>query len=65
MRKYSVIKSGGDQSRAVVATGLEFEAAKALANLLDQEYRAKVEASGKHYSSWTADLHFCELEPKP
>ena len=60
--KYSVIRSKQDHSEEVVATGLSYQAAKKLATDKEQEYRAAVEASGKHYSSWTADLYHCQKE---
>ena len=59
---YSVICDKGDHSRHVVATGLEWEAARAMADRLDREYRERVEATGKYYSTWGADLHECQLE---
>jgi len=45
-----------------VATGLSFAEAKALAIRLDQQVRERTEASGKHYSSWTADIHYVQRE---
>ena len=60
--KYSVILSKKDHSEEVVATGLSYQEAKKLATDKEQEYRAAVEASGKHYSSWTADLYHCQKE---
>ena len=44
----------------VVASKLPLSEARALSNRLDGEVRA---AAGHHYSSWTADLHFIQLEP--
>ncbi len=44
----------------VVASKLPLAEARALSNRLDGEIRA---AAGHHYSSWTADLHFIQLEP--
>jgi hypothetical protein len=60
-RSYSVI-CDRRSSRHVVAPGLEWSAARALSDRLDAEYRQRIEADGKRYSSWTADLHECQLE---
>lgn len=60
--RYSVICCKADHSRHVVATGLALTSARETAMRLDREYRERVEATGKHYSSWTADLHECQLE---
>jgi hypothetical protein len=59
---YSVVCAKADHSKTTVATGLSLIFARALCHTLDLEYRERIEASGKHYSSWTADLHHCELE---
>ena len=60
--RYSVIRERGDHTRQTVATGLTLTEARSLADRLDREYRERVEASGKYYSSWTADLHELQLE---
>jgi hypothetical protein len=46
----------------VIATGLTYSEARAMAERLDREYTEKVIAEGGHYSSWTATLHFPERE---
>lgn len=65
-RRYSVIchskPKPGVSKETVVATGLPLEQARATANRLDQAYRDGVEAAGKRYSAWTADLHCIQLE---
>ena len=61
-RRYTVTRSKKDRSETVVAEHLPWEQARALADRLDAEYRAAVAKSGRFYSSWTADLHFCCLE---
>jgi hypothetical protein len=60
--KYSVICVKGDRSESVVASGLEWGIARETAARLDQEFRQRIEAAGKHYSAWTADLHHCRRE---
>ncbi len=61
-RRYSVICSGRDHKERIEATGLDLVTARAISARLDREYRDAVEGAGRHYSSWTADLHFCQLE---
>jgi hypothetical protein len=60
--RYSVKCCKKDRSETIVATGLSLADARGLAARLDAEYRRRIEATGQHYSSWTADLHECQLE---
>jgi len=59
---YSVVRSDSKWNLTVVETGLEYPAAKQRCQELEAEYKNAVLASGKHYSTWTADLYHCQLE---
>ena len=61
-RRYSVICAKPDHSEKIVATGLTLSAAREVEAKLDREYRQRIESSGRFYSTWTADLHYFQLE---
>ena len=63
-REYRIVRSsnsGKTPVKTTLATGLPFEVAKARCKELDKAWRDA--NPGK--SSWTADLHFPELETPP
>lgn len=62
-RTYRVICNTARGPDHTVAKSLNYDDARALQERLDAIVKQEVEASGKVYSSWTAKLHFLELEP--